>query len=95
MRNKYNSDAALAQLSGQKAEIETEVGQSLIWDANPDAQDKLVAIYRDVDLKNREQWPGYTAWMVDMTEKFRKAFGPRVKKLDLEATEEPGEEPEE
>ena len=33
---------------------------------------------------HRAGWDEYIQWMVDMTKKFRRTFGPRVKKLDLE-----------
>lgn len=88
MRNKYNSEAALSQLLAQREQIEEEIGESLIWDPNPDTLDKVIGIYRPVELTNREKWPEAMDWLVDMTAKFRAAFSPRVKQLELDATEE-------
>ena len=85
----------LSPTFGAKVGIEAEIGHSLIWDAGPDSLDKTIANVRDVELANRKQWPEHIVWMVDMTEKFRKAFGPRVKKLNLEVEDEPGEDPQE
>jgi hypothetical protein len=90
MRNTRNAEAALAQLSEQKDEIENEIGFALIWDANPDARDKVIAAIMEADLTNRAKWSQYCEWMVDTTERFIKTFRPRVKKLDL-SIEEPEE----
>ena len=69
----------------QKGEIEAEIGQALVWDASADtALDKTIAVHREIDLRNRDQWPDATDWMVSMTEKMRRSFGPRVKRLSLE-----------
>jgi hypothetical protein len=87
LRHKYNGEAALAQLLESKEEIENEVGDQLLWDANPDSVNKIIAIYREANLSSREKWPEYLQWMTEMTGRFRKAFGPRVKQLDLEVEE--------
>ena len=63
---------------------EEEIGHQLQWNPNPENRDKTIAVYRDADLNNRAGWDEYIQWMVDMTKKFRRTFGPRVKKLDLE-----------
>ena len=88
MRSKYNSEAALSQLDDQREEIEQEIGESLVWDANPQARDKTIAIHRDADLRQRGEWDGHLKWMVDMTGRFRKAFVPRVKQLNLDVVRE-------
>lgn len=94
MRNKYNAEAALQQLLEHKVEIEEGIGEPLVWNPNPDTMDKVIALYREADLGNREKRPEYIDWMVRVTEPFRKTFGPRVKQLDLEPHEEPEEEAE-
>jgi hypothetical protein len=38
---------------------------------------------RPADLNNRTKWPEYVSWLVDRVAKFKKAFEPRIKKLDL------------
>jgi hypothetical protein len=92
MRNKYNAEAALQQLLEHKSEIEAQIGQTLAWNPNPDNIDKIIALYRGADLTNRGKWPEYLDWMVQITDRFRKTFGPRVKQLDLEPDGEPEEE---
>ena len=95
MRHKYGGNAALTQLEEQKEEIEAEIGQPLKWNANPSALDRTILLQRDVDLTDRERWPEHVAWMVEMTEKFRISFGPRVNRLNLEVEDESGEDPQE
>ncbi len=83
LHGKSGGDTALEQLSAEREAIEREVGCSLQWNPNPENQDKTIAIYRDVDLTDRTCWDEHIAWMVDMNTRFRGAFAPRVKKLDL------------
>jgi hypothetical protein len=95
LRHKYNSEAALAQLVAQKEEIESEIGEALLWNPNEKARDKIIAIYREADLNRRGKWPEYLDWMLDVTARFRKTFMPRVKRLDLEVSETQQEPPDE
>ena len=92
MQTKYNSESALSQLMAQKDEIEAEIGEPLHWDAVPDASDKVIAITREGDISRKEKWSENLDWMVDMTERFRKAFRPRVRQLDLSAAPEDDDE---
>jgi hypothetical protein len=81
--NRYNADAALAQLFDQREQIETELGTKLIWNPNPENRDKIIGVYLDADISKRENWEEYCNWMVDMTKKFREVFVPRLRELDL------------
>ncbi len=77
------ADSALAQLEADKVAIEKEIGAKLLWNPTPEKRDKVIALYRKVDLADRESWPEYCDWLVEHVRKFRKAFMPRVKKLEL------------
>ena len=88
MRSKYNAESALRQLMAQRESIESEIGAKLDWDASGGAMDKTIALKRSADLRKSNEWPEYLGWLVDMTAKFRKAFMPRVKRLELEVSEE-------
>ena len=77
------ADAALGQLLREREAIERELDEKLLWDPNPDARDKVIALYREVDLRNKNSWPEICDWLVEMTGRFRKVFMPRVKKLNL------------
>jgi hypothetical protein len=92
MRNKYNAEAALQQLLEHKEEIEREIGSELEWSPDPERIDKVIALHPTIDFSNRAEWPKHLEWMVQMTDRFRRTFGPRVKSLDLEYQEEPDEE---
>jgi hypothetical protein len=54
--NRYNADAALAQLFDQREQIETELGTKLIWNPNPENRDKIIGVYLDADISKRENW---------------------------------------
>jgi hypothetical protein len=73
----------LNYLEQSRAQIEQEIGQPLLWNANPDSEDKIIALYRDADPDDQISWPKYCDWLVDMTEKFINAFRPRIRNLDL------------
>jgi hypothetical protein len=75
------TDQTLEQLEPQKNGIEKEIGQSLQWNPFPDKRDKIIVIYREADLKNREKWSEYLDWQVDMAKRFRKSFMPRIKQI--------------
>ncbi len=77
------AEQALPQLEAQRDEIETEIGQSLAWNPDPENRDKVIALYREADVWQKGKWDEYTDWLVDMVARFRKAFMPRVKELKL------------
>jgi Domain of unknown function (DUF4268) len=76
------ADAALPQLLAEREAIESEIGEKLQWNPNPDNFDKII-LSRDADLNDRNTWREYISWLVERVDKFKKAFGSRVKKLDL------------
>jgi hypothetical protein len=77
------ADAALTQLEKDKVAIESEIGEKLTWNPTPEKRDKIVGLFKKVDIANREAWPEYCDWLVDHVGKFRKAFMPRIKALKL------------
>lgn len=77
------ADVALRELEKDKAAIENEIGEKLEWNPMPDRRDKVIGLYRNVDLSNHDDWPEYCDWMVRFVEKFRKAFMPRIKGIKL------------
>ena len=83
MNASSNAEAALAQLLEQREGIEAELGTKLIWNPNPENRHKVISIYLDADISKRKNWQEYCNWMVDMTNKFREVFSPRVRELDL------------
>lgn len=77
------AEAALAQLEKDKVAIEQEIGEKLVWNPTPEKRDKIIGLFRKVDLSNRDAWPEYCDWLVDFDGKFRNAFVPRIKTLKL------------
>jgi hypothetical protein len=75
---------ALPQLEAERCAIEAEIGDKLEWDAHPENIDKIIKLERLVDFNDRNKWPEYISWLVDKVDKFKKAFGPRVKKINLD-----------
>jgi hypothetical protein len=54
-----------------------------MWNPNDAAADKIIAVYREVDLRERSSWPAHLEWMVNTTRQFRNVFGPRLRDMDL------------
>jgi len=77
------ADAALPQLEAERVAIEKEIGEPLQWNPNPDNKDKIILLDRAADLNNRDKWPEYVAWLAERVAQFKRAFEPRIKKLDL------------
>jgi hypothetical protein len=77
------ADVALAALEREKAAIEAEIGEPLQWTPRPDKRDRVILVARAVDLEDRSQWPEYCEWLVELVAKFKRAFGGRIKALDL------------
>lgn len=85
LRNQI-ADAALSQLLPQREAIESELGESLQWNPNPENRDKIIVLHRDADLSKRECWDEYADWMVDRTQKLRLILIPRIRQLDLDSS---------
>ena len=66
-----------------KVAIENEIGEKLLWNPNPENNNKIIALFRSVDLSDRDAWPEYCEWLVTFVGKFREAFMPRIKLLQL------------
>lgn len=82
LRERHGGDFVFEQLVAERHEIEDKIGTSLEWNPNSDNKDKVIGVYRDADLSDRERWDAYLQWMVDMTRTFRSVFGPRVRGID-------------
>lgn len=78
------ADNALNQLMQYKDEIESEIGEKLEWNPNPDNRDKIISLKRDANIEDKNKWDEYLEWLVDRTVKFRRAFGKRVKTMNFE-----------
>ncbi len=66
-------------LLNMREEIEIELGEKLVWNPNPENQDKVILLTRDVNLQNNNEWVDSINWLVHKTVQFRKTFSRRVK----------------
>ncbi len=65
----------------KKNEIEEVFGQSLQWEELPDKQASRIAVYREGDVGNRDDWPTYTRWFLETAGRLRKALQPQIEAL--------------
>lgn len=76
-------------LEQDRAEIEREIGSTLSWQELPGKQASRIALYKtDVDVTDEDSYPAIHIWMLENLQRFRAAFKPRVKDLDLDEGEE-------
>lgn len=78
-------DSILPVLMKEKEEIETEIGEGLIWNPMPNKRDKTIGLFKKVDLSDRELWPEYCEWLAENVAKFKKSFSSRVKPIRIGA----------
>jgi hypothetical protein len=77
------ADIALPQLIEKKQIIEEEIEEELIWDPHPQNRDKVIGLYLDANLAQKENWDDYLNWLVDTTIKFKVTFSRIIKQLDF------------
>jgi hypothetical protein len=91
--NLANGKDCFAQLQVQKAEIEREFGQELVWDEMPGRKRTFIGLSKNVNLENREQWPEQFEWLQCSLESLLKVFRQRVRGLDAgEQDDDDGEQ---
>jgi hypothetical protein len=82
MRNTPDNKANFEALLADKAAIEEEFGQSLIWSPLPGKKSSRVALHKlDVDPLEESNWPELLAWMQDAFDRFQQIFRERVRSL--------------
>ncbi len=74
-------DKYLPALTSRKAEINKALGIEPVWDANPAAKDKTIAIERHTNLKDLKEMELAVEWMVQTTLAFLHVFSAEVKKI--------------
>lgn len=57
-----------------KDAIESEMGVELEWNELPEKKASRILVYKDVDFKDKDNWPEQFEWMMDMAIKMKKAF---------------------
>lgn len=73
------ADTMLPFLESKKDEIETSIGQKLIWNPNPDNRDKVIILQHTTDFEDERKLDESLNWLVDYTIKFRETFSKIIK----------------
>ncbi len=64
----------LPYLESKKSEIESYIGQPLLWNPNQEAIDKVIVLTQSFDLTNPSGEKEALDWLVEYTIKFREVF---------------------
>jgi hypothetical protein len=67
-----------SRLQGQRADIERELGQALLWDAVPGRKSAYIGLEQKADLGSSEQRQGQFAWVQCQLEGLLKVFQQRL-----------------
>lgn len=73
------ADTMLPFLESNKDEIESSIGQKLIWNPNPDNRDKVIILQHTTDFEDERKLDESLNWLVDYTIKFRETFSKIIK----------------
>ncbi|QFZ55367.1 DUF4268 domain-containing protein [Oceanihabitans sp. IOP_32] len=73
------ADTMLPFLESKKDEIESSIGQKLIWNPNPDNRDKVIILQHTTDFEDERKLDESLNWLVDYTIKFRETFSKIIK----------------
>ncbi|MCB9014713.1 MAG: DUF4268 domain-containing protein [Lentimicrobiaceae bacterium] len=73
------ADTMLPFLESKKDEIESSIGQKLMWNPNPDNRDKVIILQHTTDFEDEKKLDESLNWLVDYTLKFRETFSKIIK----------------
>lgn len=73
------AETMLPYLESRKEEIESAIGQKLIWNQNPENRDKVIALFHPTDFKDQKMVEIALNWLVEYTVKFRETFSKIIK----------------
>lgn len=84
-----NAKDIFAKLQKERAAIETELGEEMVWHNPQDVKSCKVLVRKSVDLWNREDWPEQHRWLKEHLERIEQVLRPRVRSIrqQLAATE--------
>jgi hypothetical protein len=76
---------AYQALEEEREEIESAIGDDLIWnppeEAQRDSNRAKISLRRSGKLSRKEEWGDYLEWMIDRGERFHKQFFDRIQNL--------------
>lgn len=81
---------AYPQLLNLKEQIESEFGEALTWDPNPEKRDKIIQIEEQINVSDKANWPTAVNWLCERAYKLSKILRPILRSLprDSDAVEE-------
>lgn len=77
-----NARAFLALLRGQKDTIESELSYPLEWEELPGRDQRIACYLKDVDPRDKEDWPRQHEWLATRLNDMHRVFVRRVAELD-------------
>jgi len=78
-----NAAAFFQELEESRAEIEAELGFSVIWKPLPEKRAcRIIFYHKSCPLEDMARWPEYRSWLISNLEAFDRVFRPRIKLLD-------------
>lgn len=75
------ADVYFPALLARKTEINKALGFEPVWDANPTAKDKTIAVQASIDYEDTQKYGQALDWMVQTTLRFYEVFSKEVKNL--------------
>lgn len=77
------ADVYFPALMARRSEINQALGSKPLWDSNPSAKDKTVALFHKTDLSEPVKLEEALDWLVEQTIKFYRVFSEEVKTISL------------
>lgn len=85
-----DSTAHFNLLHEEKDAIENEYGSELEWHEEPNKKrSRIVAVKKDIDIADNEDWRNQHEWLADNLEKFQQIFQKRILKLNADDYQHP------
>jgi len=75
------ADTMLPYLESKKIEIETSIGQALLWNPNPTNRDKVITLLHETDYNDEKKIEESLDWLVEYTLKFRDTFSKLIREI--------------
>jgi hypothetical protein len=72
-------DEWLPYFESERERIESEIGDQLNWNPNPDNRDKVITLNMHFNLENEPEWDAALAWLVEKTLLFKTTFSKLIR----------------
>jgi len=71
----------LPYLESRKIEIETAIGQPLLWNPNPTNRDKVISLLHETNYDDEDKIEEALNWLIEHTLKFREIFTKVIREM--------------